>query len=113
MEKINVPIKGMHCRSCELIIEEELLGIPGITKAKVSHKIKSAEIYSTMPISESKIADAIKRSGYEIGVEEENKPWITADPDVYKNLTISALIIIVLYFILKSNSCFWYCLFCQ
>ena len=106
MEKINIPIKGMHCRSCELIIEEELLGIPGITKAKVSHKRKSAEIYSTAPISQSKIEEAIKLAGYEIGVEEENKPWITADPDVYKNLTISALIIIVLYFILKSTGLF-------
>ncbi|KKQ71777.1 MAG: heavy metal transport/detoxification protein [Candidatus Peregrinibacteria bacterium GW2011_GWC2_39_14] len=106
MEKINVPIKGMHCRSCELIIEEELLKIPGITKAKVSHKRKSAEIYSTAPISQSKIEEAIKLAGYEIGVEEENKPWITADPDVYKNLTISALIIIVLYFILKSTGLF-------
>ncbi len=38
MKKTLIPINGMHCRSCELLIEGELCNIDGIKKAEVSQK---------------------------------------------------------------------------
>lgn len=38
MNKATVHIKGMHCRSCEILIEDELLKISGVTEVKVNEK---------------------------------------------------------------------------
>ncbi|MCL5070724.1 MAG: cation transporter [Actinobacteria bacterium] len=43
MHKKIVYIKGMHCRSCSLLIEEALRKIKGIIKVKVNYKNGYAE----------------------------------------------------------------------
>ncbi len=37
MKTTNIYVKGMHCRSCELRIEDALAAIPGIQKVLVNH----------------------------------------------------------------------------
>ena len=68
MNKKTVEIKGMHCRSCEMMIEEEMLKVPGIDKVKVSAKKGTADIfYKDAPPAEDAINDAVKAAGYQAG----------------------------------------------
>ena len=45
--KKSYQIKGMHCHSCELLIEDELMKISCVKQAVVSQKKGIAEIYFT------------------------------------------------------------------
>ena len=44
MQSCKINIKGMHCRSCEMLIEEELLKVPMLVKASVHHQRGLAHI---------------------------------------------------------------------
>ena len=43
MNRIIIPIRGMHCQSCEMLVEDNLKDIPGITKVEVSQKRSRAD----------------------------------------------------------------------
>lgn len=106
MPSFIVPIRGMHCTSCEILIEQNLKKISGIKKVSVSHTTGKAEVYfeGNKPSDES-IRQAVKDAGYEVG--QKNKlPWISKEKQDYKNLVIAGIILLVLYFLAK-----WFGLF--
>ncbi len=90
-----VPIKGMHCRSCEILLEEEIGKIPGVSNVHVSEKKGVAEIRCSRDIADSKIEEAVKNAGYETGVEETK--WFSTKTSDYKDLIKAAGFILVLY----------------
>ncbi|MFA7253249.1 MAG: sulfite exporter TauE/SafE family protein [Patescibacteria group bacterium] len=98
MNKIILPIKGMHCRSCEILIEEKLKEFPEIKNVQVSYKKKQALIYTKHPINQGSLETAIIEAGYEVGVDD-SKSWISRDPKAYKDLFFSLIILYLLYLI--------------
>lgn len=102
MKKLVVPIAGMHCRSCEILIEDKLSEIPEVKKSRVNHKRGTAEIsYETKPSRQS-IEDAVRAAGYSIGVIGK-QPWFTREASDYKDLGIALLFVIGAYFLLKGT----------
>ncbi|MFA6106166.1 MAG: sulfite exporter TauE/SafE family protein [Patescibacteria group bacterium] len=102
MKKIIIPIKGMHCKSCEMLIEDKLSRISGVKESKINHKTGSAEIYyGAAKPKGAEIEEAISSAGYAIG--EEKKPgWINKNPGDYKDLGIAFVFLLGIYFVLKS-----------
>ena len=71
MEKITVPIKGMHCASCALVIEKTLSKAEGVKEVKVNYGTEKASIeYDKEKVSLTKMSDSIKPFGYEF-IESE------------------------------------------
>lgn len=101
MNKITIPIKGMHCRSCEILVEKNLKNIQGINKAEVNYKTGKADIFynNSLPASES-IKEAIKNAGYDVGYKEKSA-WFSKDKSDYINLLKGAGILFVLYLVAK------------
>ena len=99
MNKKIIPIKGMHCRSCELLIEGELCELKGVRKVEVSQKNGTAEITYDGHLDYNKIEDSIKKAGYEIGLAEK-KPFFTRDFNVYTQLLTFAVTIFLGYILL-------------
>lgn len=97
MEKKILPIKGMHCRSCEILIEDKLNKIPGLKGISVSYKQEKAEFFLNYPATMNQIESAISDAGYEVG--EEKKAWINTNPAEYKDLLIAIVILTILYII--------------
>ncbi len=98
MSKITLPIKGMHCRSCEILIKEKLEEVKNIKRVDVQFKEKKATVYSISPLDMDLVADAIEETGYRVG-KEEPKSWIIPNPKDYKDLGLSIVIALVLFFI--------------
>ena len=72
MAKHTIQIEGMHCNSCERIIEEALKD--KVQDIQVSYSRGEAEVeYNPERILLSEIKDIIKKSGYSIKGEEELK----------------------------------------
>lgn len=101
MNKIIVPIKGMHCRSCEILISEKIREIPGINGVSVNYKKSQAVIYSKQQINKSLIENAIRDAGYTVGVDD-SKSWISLNISDYRDLVLAGIILTVLYLIAKK-----------
>jgi len=102
MDRTVIPIRKMHCRSCEMLIERTLLGIPGITRARVSARRGEAVIESEGTLDLERVRQAIEEAGYEVG-ESERKLWLTRDSNEYGYLALAALLLAAL-FILANQS---------
>jgi len=102
MKKTTIPIKGMHCRSCELIVEEKLKELPGVRQVEVNIKQKMAIIHSSKEMTnDSEIRQKLVEAGYDIGLESQ-KSWINHDPVVLKDLFYAASFFVVVYLIIRS-----------
>ena len=101
MPKFILPIKGMHCRSCEMLIEEQLKEIPGVDDVRVSLKTKQAEVHTKHHVEKSLLENAVRSAGYEIG-SDEHQPWFSKNPDDYMALGIAFLGILAIYFVAKG-----------
>ena len=64
-------ISGMHCVSCEMLIEKEVKDIFKTAKISISHKKGLMEIEAE-EISEKKIKEIVKKCGYQI--VDKNEP---------------------------------------
>lgn len=99
MKTTAVSIKGMHCKSCELLIEDELMKIKGVQKVEVSHKTGEAVMhYSGETPSNGSVKRAVKSAGYELG-KTENLPLVSAKTGDYADLGMSFVILVLLYLI--------------
>src|SRR3989338_1748942 len=95
----SVPIKGMHCRSCELLIEGELCSIEGIKKVEVSQKRGLAEVAYEGKLNYEAVGSAIEGAGYSIGLPEK-KPLFTRDFNVYKEILVFLIAVFLGYVLL-------------
>lgn len=102
MNKIIVPISGMHCRSCEILIEDKLSEIPEVKSVAVSYKKGVAEIsYGSQKPNMHEIESAIREAGYSIG-EAGEKPLFSKNPEDYKDLGVALLFLVGIYIIANN-----------
>lgn len=97
MPQINIPISGMHCKSCELLVEKNLQKIVGVVKVSASSsRSQAVVVYNDQPPSETDLKKAVKEAGYEYG---ENQPsgLISNNWSDYKNLILGGIILYLLY----------------
>ena len=74
MEKITVPIKGMHCASCALVIEKTLAKKDGVKDVKVNYGTEKATIeYDRDQISIDKMNQSVEPLGYGFIIENNEK----------------------------------------
>lgn len=96
-----VPIKGMHCKSCELMVSEKLEDIPGV-KATVKLSTKSAYITAKHLPPEDEIQSAVEAAGYEVGYEAVN--IISRDKKVYRDIAIGLAIVLFISLLLWGSN---------
>ena len=97
MKNTVIPIRGMHCRSCELLIEDELSHISGVCKVEVSEKKASARIYyESHDLSLGQVQEAVERAGYEVGFNEK-KPWFSPNLGDYTDIFYAGVALFFLY----------------
>ncbi len=98
INKIKVPIKGLHCSSCEILTEDKLSKISGVKKVKVSHLTGEAVIeYDGEAPDMGQINRGITSLGYEVG--EDSKLWLTRDHETQYYFLVSLALILGLYWL--------------
>lgn len=97
MKKTTIPIKGMHCRSCEILIEDELSHVPGVCRVLVNEKKASAEVYyESDGLRVDDIETAVQKAGYEIGFNDK-KPWFSKNIADYADIFYALVALFFLY----------------
>ena len=64
--KLKFKIHGMHCGSCEVLVERNFKKIDGVEKVRVNHATGEAEVYCTREVAVQEFQEAIKESGYTV-----------------------------------------------
>lgn len=64
MKKINLTIKGMHCKSCEMLIKDELSDL-GVKECNIDSKTgKAVIVFDESKLNFDKIKQSIQSQGY-------------------------------------------------
>ncbi|MBS4033506.1 MAG: heavy metal translocating P-type ATPase [Ignavibacterium sp.] len=68
IEKLSLPVIGLHCSSCVNTIEKEIKRLPGIKVAHVNYATETAHVeFKSGETTTEEIIGAIKKSGYQAG----------------------------------------------
>jgi uncharacterized protein len=92
-------VQGMHCKSCELAIEDSVKKIDGVTRAKANTNKKTllVEGESWRP---SDVEKAVNKAGYYLG--EEKQPLFSRNKWDYIYLMLAFVVLFVLYGIFSA-----------
>ncbi|MBX4211628.1 MAG: sulfite exporter TauE/SafE family protein [Candidatus Yanofskybacteria bacterium] len=99
MEKETFLIQGMHCRSCELMIEEHISKIPSVQKVQVDHKRGIAFVQHSGKLPYAEVEKAVRDSGYTLGSIQQKKPFLSHNPLDYIELSfaVGALLLLAIW----------------
>ncbi len=104
--KKKIHIKGMHCKSCEVLLEKEIRKIKGIEINHISHKKGEIEIehHDSLPLPIKSIRHAVSQLGYQVvSTEEEKKVKLHKNTwEDYFQIGAIALLVIIASYILKE-----------
>ncbi len=100
--KIIVPIAGMHCRSCELLVEDSLSEVTSVRRSVVNFKKGTAEIhFDQQKPEDSEIEKAIRGAGYSLG-SDKPKTWLSKNPQDYQDLAVAGIFLVGLFIVAKN-----------
>lgn len=105
MKTQKVHIKGMHCRSCEILIEDELKQISGVKGVNVNHQTGVADIDCDCELNNDEVKHAIEKAGYTIG-EDGKIHFFSRNHRDYIDVGIAFFIATALFLIAKSLGLF-------
>lgn len=108
LKKVRLKIHGMHCASCEVLIERKFKNVSGVEKVNVNHASGHAELVCLEELDIEQLNSLVNKEGYHVSLWEDRNESIP-DNLVQKNKTKDYLqmgwiflIIVSLYFILKQ-----------
>jgi sulfite exporter TauE/SafE/copper chaperone CopZ len=100
-QKMKIDITGMHCRSCEILLEDSISQVQGVKKVRTNYKKGSAEIeYEHIP-DQKEIEKAVNTAGYRLG-KEDKKHFFSRNPADYVELAAVGVVVLVVYMLLKT-----------
>jgi len=105
MQKCQIDIKGMHCRSCEILIEDELKRIPGVVYANVSHHNGTAVIAYKRHLDNVAVEKAVTSAGYSLG-KGDKLGILSRNRRDYVDLGIAFFIVTLLFLTAKALGLF-------
>jgi sulfite exporter TauE/SafE/copper chaperone CopZ len=98
-QKLRLDIAGMHCRSCEILLEDSISDVEGVKKVRTNYKKGIAEIeYEKIP-DHKEIEKAVNTAGYRLG-KEDKKHFFSRNPMDYMELAAAGAILVVIYIFL-------------
>ncbi len=98
MNKKNLYIAGMHCRSCEVLLEEEIGRVPGVSRVHVSHKHGTATVsYDGKAPDDDMLLNAVRAAGYNLSDGKTHSPIFSRDIETYVHILFALGAAFVLY----------------
>jgi len=92
-------IEGMHCRSCEILLENQIKKIVGVNSVRASSKNGKIIVGYDKDVH-NEVIRTIKENGYRIG--HASLPLFMKGIDNYKELGLSILVVFSLIFLVTS-----------
>lgn len=97
-KRVTVPIAGMHCNSCTIMVKDMLSMVDGIDNIKVSLKDASATFVAEGEVPKDEIVRAVKKAGYKVGYAKQ--PWINFKD--YRVLLIGVFLSVIIFWLFSK-----------
>lgn len=105
-KKVRFKISGMHCASCEVLIEQKFKELPGVEKVTVNHTSGRADLICAKEPDIRKLQALIKEDGYVVSSwQDRNGTAATAIVEKapeYAKIGWMFLVVVSLYYVLKQ-----------
>ncbi len=86
-------VAGMHCAACELVIEEKLKQLPGVSLVKIDRGNNELTIESKEKISKEKLNKMFRKNGYEFwDLKPTNSPSLNKEKSNWIWLPIGVIL---------------------
>jgi uncharacterized protein len=99
-KKLTIDIKGMHCRSCEILLEDSIGEVRGVKKVRTNYKKGIAEIEYTSEPSLEDLEHAVNAAGYHMG-KDDTKHFFSRDFIEYAELMAVVMVLLTVYLIAR------------
>ncbi len=99
-----IHIYGMHCKSCEVLLENKISQVKGIGKVKASNKKGTIEIHSKDGYEKEVVLEKITEAGYKI--DPVDIPMVRLIGNDKRDILISLIIIFILIVIFNNTNLF-------
>lgn len=104
MKKIAIDVTGMHCKSCELLLERSIQDMENVQKVRANQSDGTVEVsYDGTAPDEKAIETIILESGYRIGRETE-LPWFHTSLSKYMETILIMLALFAVYMAAKMSN---------
>jgi uncharacterized protein len=109
MKKIRYHVTGLHCASCELIIEKNITRLPGIQGVKFNSAKNQLEIsFLDQPPQPSQLNKIFAQQGYSFSTVSSKHHSEATYPSIssktfWLSLVIAALVILVFYLVSRAS----------
>lgn len=100
LQSKSISIKGMHCKSCTVMVADELNKIPGVKHVSVSLKTDTATIRYINEPTDAQVEYAVESAGYIVGWEK--KTLFSKDKSAYTQFAFSLAWIAIIFLFLKN-----------
>jgi sulfite exporter TauE/SafE/copper chaperone CopZ len=102
MNKKIYNVRGMHCRSCEIVIEDSIISkVEGVKKVDVNYRKGLVRVYyDQQTLSDGQIRKVIEDAGYGMGIDSK-RPFVSKDSMVYIELIFAGGILLFVYFLMQ------------
>ncbi|HEY3546220.1 MAG TPA: sulfite exporter TauE/SafE family protein [Propionicimonas sp.] len=101
MAVLDLPVKGMTCRACEVRVTKALTKVPGVTGVSVSARRGIARVRTTTQVPRGRLARAIEKAGYQLG--QDDSAWLTRDRAVWRDVAVAVGVLAVLALALRAT----------
>ena len=107
LKKMNIKINGMHCASCEVLIERKFKKVAGVEKVTVNHVDGIATLYCSLDPNLNALENSIVDNGYSIasttdqGIVNNSGDHVNTSKD-YLQIGAIFLIVVALYLVFKQ-----------
>lgn len=109
MQELKVKINGMHCASCEVLIEQRWKKLEGVHSVKVNYAKGEATLHcpdkDSLPSLEA-LNEAVKTQGYQVSWAEDAQQPPLSKKKEYLELGAIVLVLVGLYVVLKQFNLF-------
>lgn len=89
-QHVSVPVSGMTCRSCEVLIAAELADIPGVREASASVARGRVDVRVDENFDASAAAAALAAHGYHW---DQRSSWLSRDRSVWRDVVVAVLLV--------------------
>lgn len=102
MQKKIYYVTGTHCRSCEILLEDELSKIEGVDSVSANYSNGKVVIgYDVDEPRYSSVQKVVRSLGYEMG-RKNVLPWISKEPATYLLFILSIALVAIVYLVFAS-----------
>ena len=99
-------IKGMHCKSCEIVLEKSISQIGGVKRVNVSERKGFADVeFAGGSAHDALIAKAVSDAGYSLGIADK-RTWFSRDSEAWFEIVIGISVLFLFWIVAMLTGVF-------